>query len=604
MNTKSTWSLLLLAGALFAFIYFYERHTLDSGERALARPRLFPGLDAEEVTAVEVAGKNFILRAQRTNDSWRLTAPRYPAQSSPIEALVREIASATEHGRVTAQQILSDTGGLKPFGLQPPHTTVTLQQEGSRFQISFGARAPLVNQVYAQIAGTGEIVLVDASIAGLLPDSPDVWRDPALIKLAGVPYDRIQIREGARLLEIERDRTNQTWRLSKPLPARADANRIEQLIQSLETTRVAEFVTDLPSVDLERFGLLMPETQISFVQETNTLITLQFGSSPTNEADKVYVRRLSHTNIVTVPSELLEAIRQPYKAFHEPQLLSFSPAGIDRISVQAAESFILQRQSNGWFVVEPRPFPVDPALMALFITNLFRLEIVDFAREVPTELDLKSMGFNPPSALFGLYTTTTNGTGGLTNSLITQVEFGSNKVDAIHVRRTDETPVYLTSTADALNLPFHAFQLRDRNVWSFSGSNVVSISRVLEGKTNVFMKTEGKWATDPIIHEAIDEALFRLGQLQAVNWAGMGEQRFASFGIAPEKNMLMIEVARADLSGTNSHSISFGRVTFRGNIYAATSLPDQPQPVIMEFPARLYQELQREFGGPPIQQGK
>src|SRR5689334_25432416 len=90
MNPKSTWIWLSIAVALFAFIFFYERHT---HQPAGPPPKVLAGFRAAEVTGVQVLPKGqSTIFAEHTNGVWML-AGTYPAQASRIESLL----SALEH---------------------------------------------------------------------------------------------------------------------------------------------------------------------------------------------------------------------------------------------------------------------------------------------------------------------------------------------------------------------------------------------------------------------------------------------------------------------------------------------------------------------------
>ena len=96
MRGKSTLSLVVLALALGAFIYFYERHTLDTGGQAERVAKLLPDFNPLAVQAVAVSGTNLNLRAERSARGWRLTAPvAYPAHAPGIGSSSANSANST-----------------------------------------------------------------------------------------------------------------------------------------------------------------------------------------------------------------------------------------------------------------------------------------------------------------------------------------------------------------------------------------------------------------------------------------------------------------------------------------------------------------------------
>lgn len=594
MNSKTTLRLFTLAALLFAFIWLVERRT---GRKPTEEgpPKVFPMLRPDSVTLVEITTTNQSARAERTNGHWKLINPAYPAQTTPVEALIKAISEVREVARLTARDVMTEKGGLKSFGLEPPILTISIQQPNERLDLLVGLRTPLANQYYAQVLGSADVLVVDGAFVANVPRSTLDWRSTALIQTAGLTYDRMQIKTGSRLIEVEK--TNGVWKLTKPLPARADSQRIDQLVQNLFSEQVSQFVTDSPAVDLERFGLQQPDVELGLFSGTNRVVSLEFGASPTNAPGQVYARRLAHTNIVLVSKEIASALRQPYKAFHDPHLLSFDATSVDRVVVQAKENFSLSRGTNGlWQVGDTASAMVaDPILVGRFLTNLAALEIVDFLRDVPSQTELRDYQLEPPTSSYTLYASITNSAGLRTNLVLTQVDFGTNQIDVIAARRRDETPIYATKYGDVLDLPRQAFEVRNRTVWSFASSNIVAITSSFNGRSARVVKNPATgWSQDVVVNAELEETLFRLGQFQAVQWVARGESKLKSLGFTTVSFGLQIEVAEGTQTAT--YQILFGRTTLKKNMYASVIMPGEKEPVIFEFPGALYAEILRTLG--------
>ena len=596
MNSKSTWRLFFAAVTVFAFIYFFERKGPNTGPGA--KPLLVGQLDPLSVTAVELRMTNQMIRAERTNDTWRLTTPFYPAQSTPIETFLTALAQLRRHEVISASDVAAQPRKLKDFGLEQPAATLTINQGSNRFLLNLGSRTPLLDQLYVQIAGSPEVVVTDGSILKALPASANDWRSPMLLSLSGRPFDHVQIRAGQRQVEFALNATNSIWRINKPTPARANNPRITLLLQQLTAARVKEFVTDSPAADLERFGLQTPELELSFLLGTNPITALEFGASPTNDPGNVYVRRPNTTNIVLVGRELLDALNQPPKAFHDPRLLSVKAAEISEIQVNGTNGFTVTIQTNGaWKITEPTPMAADRDLMNIFITNLLRMEIVDFAKDVPTDADLKEFGLVTPRFTVALFSARTNATGVATNALVTQVDVGGNKSDdTVYTRRSDETPVYVTPFGDVFDLPRAGWQVRDRRIFNFEPKQVTTIYLSAEGKTNQLTRQPTGWIADNIKNAEIEEALYRLGQLQARNWVLKGSENMAALGVTPASLTISAEVTRD--GKVEPATVTFGRRSVR-SVYAATILPGETEPTAFELSTELYQQLLTAFGIQP-----
>ena len=127
MNSKGTFYLTVLALGVFAYIFFFERHTLDTEQRA--QLKLFPDFDAGKVASVEILRSNSVIRVERTNDQWRLTRPFiYPAQSTAIENWLGLFHSLNRLFYISAEDLLAHAGGLASFGLEDPQAIVIIQE--------------------------------------------------------------------------------------------------------------------------------------------------------------------------------------------------------------------------------------------------------------------------------------------------------------------------------------------------------------------------------------------------------------------------------------------------------------------------------------------
>lgn len=588
MQKNLTWTFLALAVVLFAFIALFERKTVSTAE--LNGPqRVFPGTEARNIRAIEVSfpsgGK---VRAERTNDLWTLSNPRYPAQQTMLDTFSTNLARLQKIDRLPAHAVALQ--GQKSFGLENPRASVEFEAGSNRFGFQIGGPAPLTTNVYVRLEPSGDVVVADGSILQALPASTNDWRSPDLIPRP-LPFDHLQLRLGARSFEIGRNPTNNLWQITRPIPARADQDRIAALLQQLQGAQVNRFITDSAAADLEKFGLQNPEIEISFARGTNRLFGIEFGGASTNDTNQVYARLIGASNVVAVSRGLVDYLRQPYKNFHDAHLMTLHPALLDRIGIHSMEDFAVQRLTDGRWVVgqNSKLRPCDPELLGQFLRNILSMPIIDIAKEVPTEADLKSLGLATPIASYSFFDRSTNAAGALTNLLFTEVAFGTNQADRIYVRRSDETPIYITPVAQMLELPRRAFELRERQIWQFAGTNVVKIVLKKNESTNFVERTAAGWVNDPIANAAIEEGLFRLGTFKVRAWVAQGSERLKAFAI--NERSLLLELSVREGNDLKQFQLHFGRATLGRHVYCSTVLPEEEAPTIFEFPGDLYDVL-------------
>jgi hypothetical protein len=600
MKWKTTWLLVGLAAVLFAFIWMVERHSRATSTTGEPPPRLLP-ISAADITSVQVRRTNqFVLRADRTNQVWTLTAPSfYPAQTLTIRRLLQTLEELAGYARIPAEDLVAKRRAAADYGLDFPRAALTLHAGEQRVELLFGAKTSVGDQVYLQLLGSPSIYLAPAEIVDRIPRAMFDWRDLALVNLDNLPLDRFEVRSAGRGFAVQVDRTNSVFYLSKPTPARADRARVEALLGKVNTARVAAFVTDDPQAELELYGLQNPEAEFAFGQGTNDVIVVQFGKSPTNDPALVYARRLAQTNIVLVPKALLEAIQAPYTELRERRLLTFNPAVVDRIEIVADEKFVVSRQTNGqWIIEPPLSQAADGDAVRECLDLLGRLE-GNVEKDVVT--DFASYGLAPPLRQYALSWAQTNAVGSVSNRLGAQLDLGARENERVYARGADVNSVFSISRGDYEILPSVAWQLRDRRVWSFTTNQVVRLALRQNGYTREMVRQgPGIWKLAPgstgIINPlAIEEMIYRLGDLRADFWVDRGDRNRARYGFRDDGYQITIELQG---SGTPKPIVLEFAAQTQSQLPLALASFDE-QTWIFKFPPRLFFELVRDLSNPP-----
>src|SRR2546427_3661762 len=210
MNSKSTIWLMVVALGLGAYIFLFERHTLNTEERVQQAAKLFPDLDPAKAASVEILRSNNVkfIRAERANDQWRLVQPSYPAQSTAIDNWLSLFRSLDRSHYLSAQDLLAQRGGLAAFGLDSPQSTVMIQQGTRKIHVLLGAKTPVGEQLYLQQVGSDGAFVTDSALLDRLPQSATDWRDPTFLDFSALKFDRLHVRAnvraGQRDFEVER----------------------------------------------------------------------------------------------------------------------------------------------------------------------------------------------------------------------------------------------------------------------------------------------------------------------------------------------------------------------------------------------------------------
>jgi hypothetical protein len=349
---------------------------------------------------------------------------------------------------------------------------------------------------------------------------------------------------------------------------------------------------------LDALGLRPPEAELAFGMGTNDVAVFQFGKSPTNDASQVYARRADRHNIVLVPKSVVDALQMPYNELRDRRLLSFTPQAVDTIEVvpTGTEPFTVRRQFDGaWIVLDTQATLADADVMKSCIERLARLEGV-VEKDVVTELT--PYGLEPAARRYYLKSTVTNVTGQVTNRILAQLDLGSVRGDAVFARGADEKSVYTVPAGEISALPRAPWQLRDRRVWSFTTNQVTRVTIKHNAQERQLVRNaNGGWALAPgsegvIVSDAVEEALYRLGELRAAVWVARGDEQKSQFGFDGKGYTLVIDVKNGD-----KLKLEFGGKSPSFFPYAMAQVDGQNW--IFEFPLKLYLELIRDLSNPP-----
>ncbi len=611
MNSRNTWILVILAAGLFAFIYFFESR-IKPPEPVVER--VLPGLKAGEVTSIQIQPMNQdAIRVERTNDTWQMVKPViYPAQSIAVDDFLKALEQLAPHPRISAQELKGRHNVEEEFGFDAPQATIVIGQGDDQRILKLGHLTPPGDEVYLQVVGMEGLEVVTADFLNkFVPRQANDWRDTAFVNVKGPPFDRVAVANGAKVFELQCNPTNKLWRMTRPIPARADNSKIEELLFKLQNLRVSRFVTDDPKSDLESFGLQPPELELALDQGSNHF-TFQFGKSPTNDDSQIYARRNGQNTIVLVSRESLAPWHSDYSEFRDPHLASLSSGLPDRIDVEVspADKFTVEWQTNGVWLVsgsQCQDFTADIKLVREFVENLARLRVVPFngqfaVKEVVTKSDLPNYGLAPPALRYILRQTASNAAG-LTNLVLAELDFSAPRDTNIFACRGDlpeETSVYAVRPADVQQLPVSGLQLRDRHVWSFAPADVTLLTLRVNGKSeslvhkgrNEWIFQTGSLSFNTIDGVPVEAGVEDLGEVLDVEaWVACGDQNRAQYGFTD--NGLEISLNVNGTGGPRKLTLDFGGQSPRGLRYAAVQSDGQNW--IFEFPAKELDKITSYF---------
>jgi hypothetical protein len=483
--------------------------------------------------------------------------------------------------RDTAGELTNRPNAQEEFGFTTPRFTILLQGSGPDRRLEIGNLGAYNDRLSLQIVGNNTIYQTLPDILRLLPTNKNDWRDRSLLSLSNLVFQTLRVRSVgndsiAKDFVLERDATNHLWFMRKPFTSRARADTGKP---------------DETKMDLDAFGLqsseTTPELALSFLDRSNIVAGLQMGHSLTNYTNYAFARRDDPSNIVVVAKEPFKPWLAPYTNFLDQHFISLSPSLIESIKVKGGDDFEVRKTNGQWMVVAGQTFPADALLMEYWLAS-FTNAPTEIAKTVVT--DFSTYGLSNSCLQYSLRFSPEAGAPNETH-----LDFGTNAAGKVFERCEEEEGVNAVKPADFELLPRFSWQLRDRQVWQFEASNVVTINIHQQGGTLEYRRDlDGNWtyapgysSQIPLNSTGIEECLLRIGHLRAIYWDGVGDETTNRFGFAQADYTVDFKFQHG---GTNETlRLQFGTNSPYFHPYA--SVVRDGQRLVFEFPAGLYGTL-------------
>lgn len=526
----SVW-LVLSAAALAAFVLLVERPARLARSQAAIPTPILSDFQPRTVTHAEFRSPTNQLQLRKTQGYWEILTDQWrPAEGRRLEAFLSHLAQLTGRSVLSTSELRERPNAPAEFGISPPALTVHLQRPQGPIELLLGARHVNDRQVFFQIVGLPGIFVADAGAFDALPPSANAWRDPTLVPLDRLDFDRLRVATPSTAFTLVRSTTDPSWTLTEPRTARADEQRIHLLLRQLAFSPVLDFLTPSNAPSTEAAGLHPPHLTLTLSRGTNTAYQLDLGHPVTN-SPSLYARRSTDPEILTVPAETLDLLLVSYKDLLDRRLFRFDPSAVTDINVLSPTPFRIIQTNAGWHLF-PDQLAADTTQVERLLHRLSHLEVLDVAKEVVTELDLATYGLAPPVRRIVLRAGSSH-----TNApALVTLETGALQQNRVFARVPGEDPVYWLSPADVDDLPVASWQMRSRALWKFEPTQVArltvrhqdlewSLRRI--GTNDWSAPSSWRKSVNPF---ALDEAVFRLGQTRALDILAQSEARARLLG--------------------------------------------------------------------------
>ena len=301
MKFKTTLVLLAVVIAVVVFIKFFESKRPNT-EEAKRQAGNVLNFDREKLDGIIIQNGDDKTELRLHDNKWRVESPiKDQADNGAVSTLISDLESWHKDDTIPAKEVSAVKGRLEEYGLNKPKLRLKLLGQGMPPEVFFGKDAALEGKMYVRFENSKETFIAANSVKNEIAKKPEDFRDRKLTELTTAQVSRALVKTPAGEMELQKKTDH--WEIVKPLRARADDQKVGDLLAQVTTARIEKFVAD-DRGDLHPYGLAEPRGSITlFTPEDKQGQALQIGSVPEKEKEQIYVRFASRNAVYTLPKK-------------------------------------------------------------------------------------------------------------------------------------------------------------------------------------------------------------------------------------------------------------------------------------------------------------
>src|SRR5213079_1721257 len=351
MNWKNTLILAIIVLASVAYFRFFEMKRPGT-EEARRRSQNMVNFDRIRIDGFVIQNGDQKIEIRRSDNKWRLETPiRDQADSALVETFLSDLENWQKEGAIPAKEIDADKSKLAAYGLNNPKLKLKLLGHDRPPEILFGKDAAMEGRMYVRFQNSKDTFLAGQSVKKDIDKKPEEFRDRKLTDLSNAQVRRVVLKTPAGEIELEKKDTH--WEILKPLRARADDQKVNDLISRVTSAPIGQFVAD-DRGDLRPYGLAEPRGSITLFdqeQKKDQKVeigesikvaggedkgqTLQIGATPEKEKEQVYVRFAPRGSVYTLPKKIEQILNTKPAELRDDHLVRIDTNILDRITIDA-----------------------------------------------------------------------------------------------------------------------------------------------------------------------------------------------------------------------------------------------------------------------------
>jgi hypothetical protein len=542
MNWRTTLILAVVVVAVFGYLRFFEMKQPSTGE-ARRQAQNVVNFDRSKVDGIIIQNGDEKIEMRRRDNKWRLEIPiKDQADAALVENLLSDLETWQKEGTIPAKDIDADKSKLNEYGLNRPKLKLKLIGSDRPPEILFGKDAALEGRMYVRFENSKETFLAKQSVKKDIDKKAEEFRDKKLTDVTTAQVRRIALKTPAGEMELEKKSDH--WDIVKPLRARADDEKVGDLIAQVTTARIQQFVAD-DHGDLRPYGLAEPRGSITlFSQEArkdqkveiadsikvfgqdDKGQMLQIGSVPEKEKDQVYVRFAPRGAVYTLPKKIEEALNTKPADLRDYHLVRIDTNVLDRITIDVPGKgkTVLARKDGSWTIASRNNAPADSRAVRRLIDTLQNARVTRFVEDVAS--NLPKYGLDKPrlQITFSSFASENTAETKAGEEPFATLSFGKEDGDNVYARLTDE-PFVVTARRGLLDqIPADPLQWQELSIFKLKPDQIHRVSITTDKELSLERGENNQWhwlkGTGQIDGNNVQSLLNTLSSLHAAGWLG------------------------------------------------------------------------------------
>jgi len=513
---------------VLAYLRFVEMKQ-PSTEEAKRQAQNVVTFDRNKINGIVIQNGDEKIEMRRRDNRWRLETPiKDQADNSLIENLLSDLENWQKDGTISAKEVEADKSKLNEYGLNKPKLRLKLIGQDRPPEILFGKDAALEGKMYVRFENSKETFLAGQSVRKDIDKKPEEFRDRKLTDLITAQVSRVILKTPAGEMDLQKKGDH--WEIVKPLRARADDQKINDLIAQITTARIQQFVVD-DHGDLHPYGLAEPRGAITlFTQEDKQGQLLQIGSMPEKEKDQTYVRFASRGFVYTVPKKIDEILSTKPDDLRDRHLVRFDTNVLDRITIDAPDKgkIVLARKGEEWTIANRKNAPANSGEIRRFIDTVQNERVTKFVEDVASNLPKYGLATPQLQLTFSSFASENTAETKAGEEPFATVAFGKVDGDNIYARLADEPFVVAVRRGLLDRVSTDPVQWQELSIFKFKPEQIHRLSVMTDKELSLERTGNNQWrwlkGSGDINQTNVQSLLNTLSSLHAVRWLGATPQ--------------------------------------------------------------------------------